>query len=79
MTSYLYYVVLSQPNCSYCDKAAKLLDDKDVTYTRIDISRTNWIKTIAKQAGLVTVPQVYGYQGEYIGGFEDLQKHLEGK
>ena len=79
MTSYLYYVVLTQPNCAYCTKAADLLQQKDLPYTKIDISRTSWIKTLVKQADLKTVPQIYGYNGEYIGGYEDLEAHLGAK
>jgi glutaredoxin-related protein len=28
-------------------------------------------------ADLKTVPQIFGYQGEYIGGYEELKKYLE--
>jgi hypothetical protein len=28
-------------------------------------------------ADLKTVPQIFGYHGEYISGYEELKKHLE--
>jgi len=78
MTEYLYYVVISQPRCDSCKKATDLLTEKGITHTKIDTYALGWVRTLVKQAGLTTVPQIYDYYGNYVGGFEDLQKHLKG-
>ena len=77
MTQYLYYVVISQPRCESCKKATDLLTEKGIDHTKIDIHSLSWVRTLVKQAGLKKVPQIYDYYGNYVGGLEDLKKHLE--
>ena len=79
MTSYLFYLVITQPNCESCTKAKALLSKHDVTYTTHNLAHPDWLKTIVGMANLKTVPQVFGYNGEYIGGYEELKKHLMDK
>ena len=76
MTSYLFYLVITKPNCDYCNKAKALLDKHGVTYTTHNLKNSDWLKTLVDLADLKTVPQVFGYNGEYIGGYEGLKKHL---
>ena len=77
MTSYLFYLVITEYNCKTCDKAKELLSKHDVTYTTHDLRHSDWLKTLVGMADLKTVPQIFGYHGEYIGGYEELKKHLE--
>ena len=77
MTSYLFYLVITQPNCESCTKAKALLSKHDVTYTTHNLAHSDWLKTIVGMADLKTVPQIFGYNGEYIGGYEELKKHLK--
>ena len=77
MTSYLFYLVITKSNCETCDKAKELLSKHDVTYTTHDLRHSDWLKTLVGMADLKTVPQIFGYHGEYIGGYEELKKYLE--
>lgn len=76
MTSYAYYVVITQPHCEYCKKATDLLQEKNIDFTNVNLDTSGWIYTLVKQAGLKTVPQIYGYNGEYVGGYEELKEKL---
>ena len=76
MTSYLFYLVITKPNCEICKKAKVLLEEHDVTFTTHNLDHSDWLKTLVNMADLKTVPQVFGYNGEYIGGYEQLKKHL---
>lgn len=76
MTSYAFYVVISKPNCSECKMAIEFMDSNDIPFTNVDISRASYIKTLVQMADLKTVPQIFWFNGDYIGGFEDLKLHL---
>mgnify|MGYP006079845783 FL=1 len=76
MTSYLFYLVITKPNCEICDNAKALLERHAVTFTTHNLNHSDWLKTLVGMADLKTVPQVFGYNGEYIGGYEELKKHL---
>ena len=77
MTSYLFYLVITKSGCETCDKAKVLLEKHDVNYTTHDLRHSDWLKTLVGMADLKTVPQIFCYHGEYIGGYEELKKHLE--
>lgn len=68
------YKVIGQDNCPYCVKAKNLLASKDLPVEYFDIGKPDnaWLKSLFIQAGFTTVPQIYGPEGEAIGGYDDL-------
>ena len=59
--------------CPYCSAAKKLLDDKGVDFTEIDIEKKPEARAemIQKAKGRSTVPQIF--IGErHVGGCDDL-------
>jgi glutaredoxin len=70
------YHIISGAKCPWCEKAMDLLESCEIDYTISYIDRKPWLKTIMKQAGLTTVPQVFDGEGTLIGGYEALSKKL---
>lgn len=66
-------VIYSSPLCGYCAAAKRLLKNKGVEFTDIDVlfdkSRRNEMVTISN--GRVTVPQIF-IGDTHIGGCDDL-------
>ena len=65
-------IVYSQPFCGYCTAAKRLLEQKGVEYTEIDVrldpsKRDEMIERTGKQ----TVPQIF-FGARHIGGFDEL-------
>jgi glutaredoxin 3 len=58
--------------CPYCTMAARVLDQRGVPFTEIDVSgdyeRRRWL---AQATGRRTVPQIF-IDGRSIGGYEEL-------
>ena len=69
-------VIWSKDNCQYCVKAKTLLDLKGVQYEERKIG-AGWTKEQLLEAVPTarTVPQIF-LDGALIGGFTELQKHL---
>jgi len=68
----------STPRCSWCERVAKILEDKQVTVEKIDVSgRKDLIKEMQKAAGekVTTVPQVI-IDGKYVGGYTEVERFL---
>ncbi len=65
--------IFSTPQCAYCDAAKKLLDDKGLAYTNLDVMSEPAILADFKRRlpRVKAVPQIF-IDGEYIGGYEDL-------
>ncbi|MGI3169742.1 glutaredoxin 3 [Pseudooceanicola sp. C21-150M6] len=65
--------IYTSPICGFCHAAKRLLDQKGVTYTEIDVLRDAPRKEemIARANGGRTVPQIF--IGEtHVGGCDDL-------
>ena len=70
------YKILGTPTCSFCGSAKELLDTKGIQYEYTDITKDNEALSLFREKGFRTVPQIF--KGDvHIGGFQDLQKHLE--
>ncbi len=73
--------VYTQPVCSYCNSAKKLLESLGLEYEAIQVEEIG-IEEFHKQVGkpVRTVPQIT-IDGELIGGFNELKEHFvnEGK
>jgi glutaredoxin 3 len=59
--------------CPYCSAAKKLLDDKGVDFTEIDIEKKPEarVEMIQKAKGRSTVPQIFIGE-KHVGGCDDL-------
>ena len=70
--------VYGTSRCSWCDRVAKILEDKQVTVEKIDVSGSkDLLKEMQKAAGkkVSTVPQVI-IDDEYVGGFTEVERFL---
>ncbi len=59
-------VVYGKPDCPFCVKAKDILDNKNISYTYIDIAESPSEKEFLVEKGLKTVPQIF-VNGEYHG------------
>ena len=59
--------------CSYCYRAKRLLDGKQVTYEEHDITMggPDRAEMIQRANGRTTVPQIF-IDGRHVGGCDDL-------
>jgi len=68
--------VWSKDNCSYCEQAKKLLSSKNIEYVEKKIgygyTREDLLAVVPTAR---SVPQIF-IDGNYVGGFEQLTKHL---
>jgi glutaredoxin len=72
------YVIIGKPNCKYCDSAKKILNIHNEEYVYFEASLSphgEAFKNFIMANNLKTVPQVW-LNGHYIGGFEQLERHL---
>lgn len=76
MVKELGYLIITQSKCSYCDKAKELLKNHRIGYFDINIDEAIWLKEILKKSEFKTVPIIFGYRHELIGGYAELEKHL---
>jgi glutaredoxin 3 len=59
--------------CSYCSRALRLLESKDVDLEEYDITigGPKRIEMLSRAPGSATVPQIF-INGQHIGGCDDL-------
>jgi len=70
-------IVWTKPNCSYCNRAKKMLDEEDIEYEVRLVDEVNWTNDdMLKMApSELTYPQVF--LGEkHVGGCDDLEAYL---
>ena len=71
-------IVWSKYNCPYCDQAKALLTQRGIKYEERKIgdgySREELLEAVPNAR---TVPQIF-LDGNLIGGFTELKKHLQG-
>lgn len=72
-------IVWSKNACPFCDQAKKLLDSKGIEYEERNLSAERWTKEQLLEAVPTarTLPQIF-LDDNYIGGFTELRKHLQG-
>ena len=65
--------IYTTPICPYCHAAKRLLDEKQVSYTEINIAMDSAARStmIERAQGRHTVPQIF-IDGQHIGGCDDL-------
>lgn len=66
-------VVFTRPDCAWSERAKRLLDRKGLPYEAVDLHP----RGVRAVSGATTTPQVFA-GGKCIGGFEDLERWLEG-
>ena len=60
------------PSCPFCVRAKRLLAERRIAYTEIDVSDDDELRAdIVRRTGRRTVPQIF-IDGRSIGGFEEL-------
>ncbi len=65
--------IYTTPYCPYCIAAKRLLSEKDVTFTEIDVARDPAQRStmLHRARGRITVPQIF-IGSTHVGGFDDL-------
>ena len=71
-------VVWSKNACPFCDQAKALLKMKGIEFEERNVSK-DWTKEQLLEAVPTarTLPQIF-LDDNYIGGFTELRKHLQG-
>ena len=65
-------VIYTTAYCGFCARAKRLLQEKSVPYTEIDVEGRPDLRTwLVKASGQRTVPQVF-INGKSVGGFSDI-------
>jgi len=67
--------IITKPGCSFCAKAKQLLNDKGIAFEEIVLGKDATSVSVKAISGNSTVPQVF-FDGENIGGSDDLQQYL---
>jgi len=68
----------STPQCSWCDRVAKMLEEYEVIVEKIDVSGDKTLmKEMQKAAGkkVTTVPQVI-IDGKFVGGYTEVERFI---
>lgn len=69
-------IIWSKDNCHFCDQAKNLLRVRNIAYEERNINH-DWTREQLLEAvpSARTVPQIF-LDDQYIGGFNELRKHL---
>jgi glutaredoxin 3 len=72
-------VVWSKNQCPFCVQAKALLESKGIEFEERNLSAEKWTKEQLLEAVPTarTLPQIF-LDDNYIGGFTELRKHLQG-
>lgn len=73
------FKVISANGCKWCERAIEELKSAGAEYEVIRLEEDPMIRSFCKLAGLKTVPQIFGPNGEYIGGYVDLREWITGE
>jgi glutaredoxin 3 len=68
--------IYTTQTCPWCQRAKVALDKHGIEYREIDVTTDRALQIeMIKRSGRQSVPQIF-LDGEHIGGFDDLVKHL---
>ena len=69
------YTVITRNNCNYCDKAKVLLDLENIKYVSYNVedNSSKWVLSLMREAKIKTVPQIFAHDGNYVGGYRELE------
>lgn len=72
------FVILTKPDCKYCNEAKKLLTEKGQTFDEFSVENPSQLRDFMLAMGLKTVPQIWtthvdDHHGpHFIGDYTDL-------
>ena len=68
--------IYTKQNCPYCVYAKQLMEEKNITYNEViigeDMTRERFIE---EYPHVKTLPLIF-MNGNYVGGYDDLQKWM---
>lgn len=68
--------IFSKPNCQYCIAAKQHLDNLEIEYNEIDITKDPMAHSFIVREGHKTVPQIYQDDSLlFEGGYTELAKY----
>lgn len=68
--------IFSKPNCPFCESAKQYLDNLEIEYDAIDITKNPMAHSFIVKEGHRTVPQFYQDDNLlFEGGYQELVKH----
>jgi len=70
--------VITKPGCPFCARAKEMLEANGMAFEEIVLGHDATLRSVRAITGKETVPQVF-IDGEYIGGSEALEQHIEGQ
>jgi thioredoxin reductase (NADPH) len=70
------WVIITRDNCSFCEKAKELLRSQNKQFKVFNVQdmENKWVLTMLKASGLTTVPQIFRYDGAFVGGYTELKQ-----
>lgn len=68
--------VFTRPGCPFCANAKGLLKDASIDYDELVLNRDFRESTIRAISAKTSLPQIF-FDGELIGGCEELENHLK--
>lgn len=74
------FVIIGKKNCTWCDKAIKLLDSRVSHIQYFDVGSYPDILPLLDGFRLFTVPQIWHVDEDgpyHVGGYQDLVEYLE--
>ena len=71
--------IYTTQTCPWCQRAKVALDKHGIAYREIDVTTDRALQIeMIKRSERQSVPQIF-LDGEHIGGFDDLVKHLSAR
>ena len=70
--------VITKPGCPFCARAKEMLEANGMAFEEIVLGHDATLRSVRAITGKETVPQVF-IDGEYIGGSEALEQHIDGQ
>ena len=65
-------LMIGREGCSHCARARKLLEERGIPYDEVKATPRN----LRAATGKTSTPQIF-IDGKYIGGADELEKHLQ--
>lgn len=72
------FVVVGRKDCMYCSKAVGLIRDTGGVVNYYSLNDSKWVLDLFKKAVIKTVPQIWDIEGNYIGGYTELERYIKG-
>ena len=67
-------IIYTSNRCAYCNAAKRLLDNKEVEYTEVNVDENPSLREeMVLRTQRQTVPQIF-IDNEHVGGFDDLSE-----